>query len=243
MKVIGSRRELQPAIDHVINGYTNKGIDAAVTLLDKRVLKKKVRFPVLEYVAKMLYEAIPTAQHLSLTDKVMELAEVGRYVITGIILQLRLEKHHKASIQKAAEYIVQGNDWLACDIIGERVMGYALLTEPMKTLPMLKKLAMEENKWLVRCVGVAAHYATKKGLKKQYVEEMFRLLLSFGNTTDFHTKKGIGWAAKTSARFHPDIIARYQSQIEGDERVKQWFRTKIKIGLGRSHNYGERYHY
>lgn len=242
MKVIGSRRELQPAINHVINGYANKGIDAAVTLLDKRVLKKKVRFPVLEYAAKMLYDAIPKTAQLNLVDKVMELPEVGRYVITGIILQLRLEKHYKASLQKAAEYIVQGNDWLACDIIGERVMGYALLTEPMKTLPMLKKLAMEENKWLVRCVGVAAHYAIKKGLKKQYVEEMFRLLLSLGNTTDFHTKKGIGWAAKTSARFHPDIIARYRLQIDEDKSVKQWFRTKIKIGLGRNYKYAERYH-
>lgn len=242
MKVIGRRSELQPDIDKVIDSYRNEGIDATVGLLHKRVLKKKVRFPVLEYVAKTLYEAIPAKEQLSLTDKVIELPEVGRYVIAGIILQLRSEKHHKASIQKAAEYIVQGNDWLACDIIGERVMGHALLTEPVKTLPLLKKLAWDENKWLVRCVGVAAHYAIKKGLKKQYVDEMFVLLLSLCNTTDFHTKKGIGWAAKTSARFHPDVIAKYQLQIERDERVKQWFRTKIKIGLGRSYKYAQRYH-
>lgn len=116
------------------------------------------------------------------------------------------------------------------------------MTEPVKTLPLLKKLAGDENKWLVRCVGVAAHYAIKKGLKKQYVDEMFVLLLSLCNTTDFHTKKGIGWAAKTSAKFHPDIIAKYQLHIERDERVKQWFKTKIKIGLGRSYKYAQRYH-
>lgn len=126
MSVIGSRRDIRPEIDKVIDAYQREGIDGAVARLHRGILEKKVRFPVLEYVAKELLDAIPGKDQLSLTDKVIELSEVGRYVIAGIILQLRSEKQHKASIQKAAEYIVQGNDWLACDILGERVMAHAL---------------------------------------------------------------------------------------------------------------------
>lgn len=82
---------------------------------------------------------------------------------------------------------------------------------------------------------------SKKGLKKQYAGGMFLLLLSLSHTTDFHTKKGIGWAAKTVAKFHPDIIEQHREQLETDASIKQWFKTKISIGLGRSFKYAHRY--
>jgi hypothetical protein len=69
---------------------------------------------------------------------------------------------------------------------------------------------------------------------------MFALLLSLSTVTDFHTKKGVGWAAKTIAKFYPDIISEYKAEIE-NEKVRQWFQTKIKIGLGRSYKYASRY--
>ena len=72
-------------------------------------------------------------------------------------------------------------------------------------------------------------------------EEMFRILLSCANTTDFHTKKGIGWAAKTISKFHPEIISKYSKEIYENAEVKQWFKTKIKIGLGRVSKYGTIY--
>jgi len=241
VNIIGSRKELQPYIDKAIAAYNAEGINAFITSLHKGILKKKVRFPVLEYAATEFYKTIPATRQMAVTDSVMELKEVGRYVIAGMILQCRLEQQHSATLKKAETYIIAGDDWLACDIIGERVMGYALLTQPEKTLPVLKRLAKHDNKWIVRCIGVAAHYAIKKGLKKKYAEEMFDLLLSLSNTTDFHTKKGIGWAAKTTAKFHPDIIAKHKEYIETSAAVKQWFRTKVKIGLGRTDKYAHRY--
>jgi 3-methyladenine DNA glycosylase AlkD len=120
-------------------------------------------------------------------------------------------------------------------------LGHALLTVPDATLPVLQRLSQHEDKWIVRSVGVATHYAVKKGLKKKYAEEMFRILLSQASTTEFHTKKGIGWAAKTIAKFHPDIIARYEQQVSNDPTIKQWFKSKIKIGLSRTYKYAHRY--
>lgn len=152
---------------------------------------------------------------------------------------MHLPAAFKDCLESAAAIIVQGNAWYVCDIVGERVFGHAMLTLPEKTLPVLKKLAQQEENWLLRTLGVATHYAVKNKLDKAYAEKLFVLLLSLANTTDFHTKKGIGWGAKTIAKFHPSIISVYKENIEGPE-VKQWFRTKVKIGLGRSAKYATR---
>jgi 3-methyladenine DNA glycosylase AlkD len=120
-------------------------------------------------------------------------------------------------------------------------MGHALLTEPKKTIPVFKKLSRHNNAWMVRCVGVATHYAVKKGLQKTYSERMFQILLSLADSKEFHIKKGIGWAAKTVSKFHPDIIHIYKKDINENPEVKQWFKTKIKIGLGRSFKYATKY--
>jgi 3-methyladenine DNA glycosylase AlkD len=125
-----------------------------------------------------------------------------------------------------------GNQWYVCDIIGERVLGHALLTSPKKAIPLLEELAHHPDKWIVRTTGVATHYAVKKGLPATYVDILLKLLISLSNTTDFHVKKGIGWGAKTIAKFHPKLVACYSKEIESPE-TKQWFRTKITIGLNR----------
>lgn len=211
-----------------------------VSYVHKQLLGKKAKFPLLEFAAKELYKQIPEAEQTGFTDGIMQLNTIGGNVLAGIFLQLRLQAHMDESVGKAAAYIIYGNEWYVCDIIGERVYGYALLTMPDKMLPVLHELARHPDKWIVRSTGVAVHYAIKKGLKRQYIEPVFKLLLSLGNTTDFHTKKGIGWAAKTLSKFHPDVIERYRQHIDSSD-VKQWFRTKIKIGLGRTEKYAGRF--
>jgi hypothetical protein len=121
-----------------------------VDLLYKHILKKKIRFPILEFIAAELYETIPKKEQLRLADKIIECDEIGGNVIAGFLLQLRLEKHFTESITKAVEYIIYGNKWYVCDIIGERVMGHALLTEPEKIMPLLNTFTKHEDKWMVR---------------------------------------------------------------------------------------------
>jgi hypothetical protein len=240
VQTITGKSEIKTYILKVIDALGSGGIQACVSSIHKDILQKKVRFPLLEYAADLLYREIPQKDHIALTDAVVHLQTIGGNVLAGIILQKRLDTHFEESISKATEYIIAGNEWYVCDIIGERVLGYALLTAPIQTLPVLQHLSKHSDKWMVRSIGVAAHYAIKKGLTKQYVEEVFRLLLQLSNTTDFHTKKGIGWAAKTTAKFHPDIIEKYTTQIESGD-VKQWFKTKINIGLSRTYKYAHRY--
>lgn len=233
MERINSKETIKRIVLQVKKVLDDKGAYAFVTVLHEELLKKKVRFPLLEYAAREIAGFLPEPDQLPVTDHIVELKEIGSQVLAGIILQQRLSVDFEQSIAKACEYIRFGDQWYVCDIIGERVLGYALLSTPEKTIPLLRQLAVQEDKWIVRTVGVAAHYAVKKGLDPVFVVPVFDLLLSLAGTKDFHTKKGIGWGAKTVARFHPDIIARYHLNIASPE-TKQWFRTKVNIGLNRS---------
>ncbi|MFT3911942.1 MAG: DNA alkylation repair protein [Ferruginibacter sp.] len=241
IKIINSKAEVKALITPIINGYSLTRQEVFIKQINTALLKKKIRFPILEYATREIIKVIPEKEQICFVDSIISLDEIGGNVIAGIVLQERLAKYAMASINKAVEYIIRGDQWYVCDIIGERVMGYALLTDPGKTIPVLRKFAKHPDKWVVRCIGVATHYATKKGLKKNDAEQMFQLLLTLSYTTEFHTKKGIGWAAKTISKFHPGIIAKYKTTIEQDDKIKQWFKTKIKIGLGRSFKYAAKY--
>lgn len=230
MNIITSKAEIKKIIEKLSVVYNTQPSEF-INTLHNLILKKKIKFPLLEYASLELVKIIPGKNQTEITDKIVQLDEIGSYVLAGKILQSRITEHYSESFSKACEYIILGDKWYVCDIIGERVMGHGLLTQPEKTIPVLKKLALNENKWIVRSVGVAAHYAAKKSLPQEYCDRVFTLLLSHANTTDFHTKKGIGWGAKTIAKFHPDIIKKYHNEIYSNTNVKQWFKTKIKIGL------------
>ena len=153
--------------------------------------------------------------------------------------QKRLEDHYEESIQKATQYIADADIWYVCDIIGERVFGYSLLHQPEITIPVVQKLSNHPSNWVIRSLGAGIHYSIKKGLDKQNVNTLFQLLLSMANTKDKEIRQGIGWAAKTTARFHPEIIDQFETEIHNTEKVANWFRTKISIGLNRN-NYAQR---
>lgn len=239
--IITGKKVVNPIIDTLVSKLNEKDFATFLDLLHTDVLSHRVKFPILEYVTRKCFSVIPEKRQIDICDKIDKIPEMGSSVITGVALQMRLEKHFDESIAKSIEYIKNGDEWYVCDHIGERVLGVGLLTQSERTLPLLPKLLNDGNKWVVRMVGVAGHYAVKKGLKKTFVEKLFGLLLEHSDETEFHSKRGIGWAAKTTAKFHPDIIAKFQKKIDGGSEVKQWFKTKVKIGLSRSDKYASRY--
>jgi 3-methyladenine DNA glycosylase AlkD len=241
MESITRKPLVEAAVNRSLQVFDKKGPAVFVAKVQDELLSKKIRFPLLEYAAEIIFEKLPASKQLAFCDFVAELHTIGGNTLVGKILQLRSDKKLNESLNKAVEYIIAGDQWYVCDIIGERVMGYNLLMRPEQMIPVLKKYAKHEDKWIVRTFGVGTHFAVKKGLKKKDAETMFGLLLSLSNTTDFHTKKGIGWAAKTIAKFHPDLIAKNKTAIYENPEVKQWFKTKIRIGLGRTSKYAGRY--
>lgn len=229
--IIHSKAKGGELLQNALNKAGTNNMELLAKEVNATLLTKKIKFPVLEHCATEIYKTLNPKNHIVFADFLVEAKEMGSWVIVGKLLQCRQEEYFDESLDKAINYIIAGNEWYVCDIIGERVMGPDLLIYPEKMLPQLEKLTQHPDKWIVRSVGVAAHYATKKGLQMPYIESVFKLLLSQANTTDFHTKKGIGWGAKTIAKKHPNLIKLYENQIFNNPNVKQWFKTKINIGL------------
>lgn len=239
MQVVTRKSEIKEYIGQCIEAYQKAGIAACLKELDSQVLKRKVKFPLLEFCGNVLYREVNEEEQIALCDKIEALKTEGGNVILGIILQNRLSTHFKQSMEKATEYISKADIWYVCDIIGERVYGYSLLTAPDRTIPQIKKLSKHSANWVVRALGAGTHYAIKKGLDDKNVVSVFPILLSMANTKDKEIRQGVGWAAKTTAKFHPKIIKCFEAKIQDQEKVANWFRTKVSIGLNRN-KYGKR---
>jgi 3-methyladenine DNA glycosylase AlkD len=198
-------------------------------ILDEEILQQKVRFPLLEYFANLLLEEIPYEEQIGFCDKIISLKREGGYVVVATVLKSRLNTDLMESFEKAVEYFIEGDEWYVCDIIGERVFGVGLLDHFEATFPYLEKIAEHENHWVKRSVGTATHLAVKWGLEKEKVSQLLDLALKYANTPFYQMKKGIGWGAKTIAKFHPDLI--HERDILDNEEIGKWFLRKVKIGL------------
>lgn len=239
MNVVTRKSEVKEYLHNCISTYREKGVSACVLELSNQILNRKVKFPLLEFCAHELSKKIKENEQILLCDKIEALRTEGGNVILGIMLQNRLENHFQESIDKATEYTSKANIWYVCDIIGERVYGYALRHYPDKTIPEIRKLSNHSKNWVVRSLGAGVHYAVRKGLDEQNVTTVFSILITMANTKDKEIRQGVGWAAKTTARFHPNIIEQYHTEIHNQEKVANWFRRKVSIGLER-HKYAKR---
>ncbi|MCB0703839.1 MAG: DNA alkylation repair protein [Saprospiraceae bacterium] len=234
MKSLTRKGEVAEAVNRCIDVYSRQGLDACISETNEQLLNVKIKFPLFEFAGFQFFEKINFREHILFCQKIAELKTIGGNVLIGIILQNRLPDHLPECYEKAAEYIIIGDEWYVCDIIGERVFGYSLLTQADKSLPWYHQFSTHENKWVVRALGAGGHYAIKKGLDKNSARQLFQLLLSLANVRDQQVRQGIGWAAKTTAKFHPDIIATFKAEIADETKVANWFRRKVDIGLSRN---------
>ena len=234
MQTISRKGDIQIEWEACKEVFNNEKMDLFIVTVHERILSQKVKFPLLEYCAEEIYKLLPTYTQIPFCDAIEKLKTEGGNVILGKILQLRLPQHFDQSLEKATEYISKADIWYVCDIIGERVFGYALLHYPDKMLAEYKKLSTHSTNWVVRSLGAGGHYAIKKGLSEKKVQQLFEVLLTMANTNDKEVRQGLGWAAKTTAKFHPDIISHFQAEINNKNKVANWFRKKIEIGLNRN---------
>ncbi len=228
-----------PILEAAVQSFHTSGVQACAKTIHRELLGAKVKFPLLEYTARTLADEIPDEEQLEFCDAIEAFQTEGGNVLLGIFLQLRLDHHFEASLTRAASYIANGRVWYVSDIIGERVYGVALLRFPERMIPWLAKLDRHPSTLVVRSLGAGCHYAIKKGLEPIHVESVFRFLLTKARATDHQIRQGIGWAAKTTAKFHPDLIAECQDQIDDPETADNWFRRKVAIGLMR-HQHAQR---
>lgn len=239
MKIITRKSEVRILLKKSLETYTDSGLDLFIDYINKTLLQNKVKFPLLEFCAHHFFSTLAVDDQIKFCDEIEKLKTEGGNVLIGIMLQNQLASEYQLAIDKATEYISKANAWYVCDIIGGRVFGYSLLEQPVKTISEIKRLSKHKSYWVVRSLGAGCHYAIKKGLEKKYVNTIFLLLLTMANTNNKEIRQGVGWAGKTTAKFHPDIIDKHKKKIDDETMVANWFRRKVDIGLNR-YNYAKR---
>lgn len=235
MKKITSKKHVAPIIENfqhlcVLEDHKLHIPFDAWGLIEGELLQHRVKFPILEYLAIESTRILSQKQIEDLLAKLAMAKHISCYPFIGKVLQGRLSIDLTRTYEEAIEHIIKGNEWYSCDIISERVFGEGTLRDFEKSYSLLSEMGSHENMWVQRSIGIATHYATKKGLPKAYVEQLLFLMLEHGHKTQLYIKKGIGWPAKTIARFHPDLIYKHEKRIKA-QKLSKWFKNKINIGL------------
>ena len=227
---ISAKKQVRSLLSELVQTWASGQKTAFYGLLHSKLLQHKVRFPIVEHVTETLSPLIPDGEEFEFLEKIMESREIPTYVMAGKMLGLRLPLYLETAYTKAAEYIVEGNEWYVCDIISERVFGEGLLHDFEKGLTLMDQLRTADNSWLTRAPGVAVHLAVKRGVTPDQAHDLMKFLLQQFETRDFQTKKGAGWGVETIAKYHPTVALAYDEQVNAFS-TNSWIKNKYKMGM------------
>lgn len=234
MEAITRKSDIRTILVRVLDQYKINEEKNIVKYIVSNLLCYKIKFPLLEFIGEELYINIPKERHLEICDLIYAENTMGGLVIIGKMLQLRLEHDAETSIAKATHYISLADEWYICDIIGERVFGYGMCYHTELCFDSIQSIFSSNNRWVLRGMGAGCHFAIKRGLEERYVEQLFLELLKYGKSKDKEIRQGIGWACKTTAKFHPQLITKHRISIDNESMVDNWIRRKVKMGLERA---------
>lgn len=222
------------ALAEVVGASAASGDIRDVVQLLKPVLDSKCPFANLDRLGKEIGTSSIASGELSKVieafDSIVDYNAMGGYVIVGQALIWFLPHRFETVMEKSREYIIKGNVWYVCDIIGERSLGHALVSEFDKTLVWLEKFIKDKNRWVKRSVGVAIHFFSKRVPDEpEKTEKLLTLVEPYIEEKQIDFVKGIGWGLKTMGRYHPDIVVRFLNEqlIQGKDMSKTLIRKAV----------------
>ncbi|MGC1122987.1 MAG: DNA alkylation repair protein [Candidatus Methanofastidiosia archaeon] len=209
-----SREEIDGIAHQVAEACVCEEYEAAFRVL-KPVLDEKCPFSRLDLLGKRIGQA-GVDEHekfLAAFDEITEYNAMGSYVIVGQALIWFLPSHLESVMKKSREYIIKGDTWYVCDIIGERSLGYAVVNHFDEILPWLERFLNDENRWVKRSAGVAIHFFSKRVVDQpEKTQKLLHMLEPHITEKQIDVVKGIGWGLKTIGRHHPDLLVRLSSR-------------------------------
>lgn len=232
IKTITRKSDLRPILELCEKTYHSKGLEAMVLKIYSEILVHKVKFPLLEFCSEDWFNLISKKEQLLFCDYIEDLQTEGGNVVLGKFLLLRLPTDFEGSIQKTVGYLNRADIWYISDLIGERVFGGALLIDFEKSWKLYQPLLKDSSIWVIRAIGAGIHFSIKRGISEDKVRTIMLVLLDSQPSAHKEVKQGIGWATKTAARFHPELMHELLDQLP--QHPPKWMLGKIKIGWGYS---------
>lgn len=228
IKTITRKSDLRPILELCEKTYHSKGLEAMVLKIYSEILVHKVKFPLLEFCSEEWFNLISEKDQLLFCDYIEDLQTEGGNVVLGKFLLLRLPLEFEGSIQKTVEYLNRADIWYISDLIGERVLGGALLLDFEKSWALFQPLLKDSSIWVIRAIGAGIHFSIKREISANHVQTMMTVLLDSQPSAHKEVKQGIGWAMKTAARFHPELMHQLVNHLK--ETPPNWMLSKLKTG-------------
>lgn len=164
------------ALGREIAAHLSRGDSGAGFRLLALVLAERTPFPKLGLIGEAAANCRVESLDAFLETVAANGAE-GGWVVIGSALGQRLARDPTGALERCRRYVVACDAWFGADILGERVPGPALVTDFEVGLAALAPWRQDENPWLRRAVGVAAHYWTKRSRGTSELVERAEVLL------------------------------------------------------------------
>ncbi|MBU1177832.1 DNA alkylation repair protein [Patescibacteria group bacterium] len=178
----------------------------------KPILDNKIPFAKLDKLGSLIGQASldNKQKYFPFFDAIIKYNAMGGFVVVSRALIPHLDQDMKRVMTKSREYIIQGDTWYVCDIIGERSLGQALVDHFDQTLPYLQKLLSDDNNWVKRSVGVAIHFFSKRVIdQSEKTTRLLGLIEPHLEDKQIDVAKGIGWGLKTIGKYHPKLLVKF----------------------------------
>lgn len=179
------------------------------------VLARRTPFAMLRHIGKPVgagsLERVNAFLELIATDKTE-----GGWVVISSALEQQLERDLDGAFARCRGFIVLGHVWYAADILGEGVVGHALVAHFQPSLNPLTPWRGDANHWVRRAVGAGVHFWAKRcrGAAEHIsqAEALLAFLEPMFEERDISAAKGVGWALKTLGKYYPDLVADWLAQ-------------------------------
>lgn len=201
-----------------IRGYLQRGEPERGLGLLLPVLQERTPFPILGTIGQEI-----AASEYGCTNTLLELladthAE-GAWVVIACALKQRLPHDAPRAFVEARQYVIRADIWYAADIFAERVPGPALCNDFHYAIELLSPWREDDNIWIRRMVGVAAHHWAKRargeGQHTDHVKQVLTFLEPCFSEWEMPAARGIAWGLKTLGRYYPAETAKWLCQQVG----------------------------
>jgi 3-methyladenine DNA glycosylase AlkD len=189
------------------------------------VLNEKTSFQQLDIIGGEIGKRAVSCKdkYMAFFDLLSDRKLMGGYVVIAQALTALLQEDCRCCFERAKTYMIAGDEWYVCDTFGERVLGYAMIDHYDKTQSLFQEFVSDDNHWVRRSVGVAAHFFAKRcrGDKRddKKATEILALLTPQLCERDIRILKGIGWGLKALGRYYPDLLIPYIKTQISSKRI------------------------
>jgi len=220
-----------------IASLVEKGEIAGAYALLSPVLAERTKFDMLRLIGVPVGNGSLDPTNVFLERIAAEQSE-GGWVVIASALEAQLDRDPFGAIDRAHKYIILGDIWYAADIMGEGVIGEALISDFSSTLDLISPWRVDTNRWIRRAIGISAHFWAKRSQGEEQFEPMAETMLDFLDPMfdewEMDTVKGIGWGLKTLGRNYPNLMSEWLEvqTIQDNRRCRAIMLRKAATYLG-----------